>query len=63
MPRSSFIVDERPERRVEGDDVVEVIEEHSSVGAPRRKSRRNSGYRSVDPEFYAGGGYPQRAVY
>lgn len=64
-PRSSFIVDERPpvERRVDGDDVVEVIEEHSSV-APRRKSRRNSsGYRSVDPILYAGGNYPQQVVY
>ncbi|KYG45510.1 hypothetical protein M433DRAFT_134665 [Acidomyces richmondensis BFW] len=40
------------ERRVEGDDVVEVMEEHSSVGGnlppPRRKSRRSgSGYRYV----------------
>lgn len=36
-----------PERRVEGDDIVEVIEEHSSVGVPppRRKTRRSSGYR------------------
>lgn len=37
------------ERRVEGDDVVEVMEEHSSIGdgpPPRRKSRRSgSGYR------------------
>lgn len=47
--RETVIVDEhRPERRVDGDDIVEVIEEHSSVGGappPRRKSRRNSGYR------------------
>lgn len=63
MPRSSFIVDDRAERRVEGDDVVEVIEEHSSVGVPRRKSRRSGGYRSVEPELYAGGDYPQRHVY
>jgi len=51
VPRSTFIVDERPaaERRVPNDDVVEVIEEHSSVGPPRRKSRRNSSaYRSVN---------------
>lgn len=62
MPRSSFVVDDRAERRVEGDDVVEVIEEHSSV-APRRKTRRSSGYRSVEPDLYAGGNYPQRPVY
>jgi len=45
-PRSGFVVQEdiRTERRVEGDDMVEVIEENSSV-APRRKSKRNSGYR------------------
>jgi len=41
-PRSAFVVQE--ERRVDGDDMVEVIEENSSV-APRRKSKRNSGYR------------------
>lgn len=49
--RESVIVDEpRTERRVDGDDIVEVIEEHSSVGGapPRRKSKRaSSGYRSV----------------
>ncbi|KAM0719045.1 hypothetical protein Q7P37_004950 [Cladosporium fusiforme] len=51
--RESVIIDEgRPsERRVDGDDIVEVIEEHSSVGGgapPRRKSKRaSSGYRSV----------------
>lgn len=52
--RETIIVedDRRPERRVEGDDIVEVIEEHSSIGVPppRRKSRRGSqggGYRSV----------------
>lgn len=41
-PMRSFVVEERAERRVEGDDRVEVIEEESSV-APRRKSRRGSG--------------------
>lgn len=63
-PRSrSVLVEERvtTERRVDGDDVVEVIEEHSP---PRRhRSRRESGgYRSVDPESYAGGDYPQRHI-
>lgn len=45
-------------RRVPGDDVVEVIEEHSSV-APRRKSSRRAsgGYRSVDPLLHGGGKY------
>jgi hypothetical protein len=45
-----FVDETRQERRVDGDDIVEVIEEHSSVGdaPPRRKSRRaSSGYRSV----------------
>lgn len=48
--RESVFVDEsRPtERRVDGDDIVEVIEEHSDVAPPRRKSKRaSSGYRSV----------------
>ena len=43
--RENIIVEEsRPERRVDGDDIVEVIEEHSSIGEPppRRKSRRQS---------------------
>lgn len=64
--RETVIMDEhiRPERRVDGDDIVEVIEEHSSVGVPppRRKTRRSSGYRSVDPDIYAGGDYPQHRV-
>jgi hypothetical protein len=75
--RETVIVEEsRPERRVDGDDIIEVVEEHSSIGAPppRRKSRKSSGYRSVqpdpdaggyrsiDPELFAGGDYPQRHV-
>lgn len=49
--RETTLVDEfnrpPPERRVEGDDIVEVIEEHDSIDVPppRRKSRRSSGYR------------------
>ena len=47
-------------RRVEGGDVVEVIEEHTP---PRRKKgHRSSGYRSVDPNAYAGGDFPQHSV-
>lgn len=53
VTRETRLVDEEriPERRVEGDDVVEVIEEHSdlNIPPPRRQSRRSSGYRSVDP--------------
>lgn len=46
--RETVIVEEsRPGRRVDGDDIIEVVEEHSSIGEPppRRKSRRSSGYR------------------
>ena len=46
--RETVIVEEsRPERRVDGDDIIEVMEEHSSIGEPppRRKSRRSSGFR------------------
>ncbi|KAI9654026.1 MAG: hypothetical protein M1831_005543 [Alyxoria varia] len=57
---------EETERRVAGDDVVEVIEEHSSVSAPSAPSeppkRKKSGYRTVDPNAYAGGNYPQQDV-
>lgn len=80
----TVFVDREPpiiERRVDGDDIVEVIEEHSSVGGapPRRKSKRASsgyrsvsnfqpspqppgGFRTVDPDQYAGGNYPQWGV-
>lgn len=50
--RETIIVNEsQPERRVEGDDVIEVMEEHSSIDQPppRRKTRKSSGYRLVDP--------------
>lgn len=76
--RSERIVDERiveesrrgsrppPIRRVDGDDIVEVIEDESSIGdAPPRRDRRrreSGGYRSVDPNRFAGGDYPQRKV-
>ena len=57
---------EETERRVAGDDVVEVIEEHSSVSGPSAPSeppkRKKSGYRTVDPNEYAGGNYPQHEV-
>lgn len=68
--RETIIVDEgtRQERRVDGDDIVEVIEEHDSSvggGVPRRKSKRaggGGGYRLVDPGAFAGGGYAQRKL-
>ena len=95
--RETIIVDEqRPERRVEGDDVIEVIAEGSDMTAsnappPQRKksSRRTSGYRSVqqhasqlsqssfhegadpaiesgyrrvDPNRFAGGGFRQHRM-
>lgn len=55
----------RPPRRVDGDDMVEVIEEESSSGvtpdpAPRRK--RQSGFRPVDPHAYGGGDYPRQEL-
>lgn len=55
----------RMERRVEGDDVVEVIEEESELSSQRPPSepRRPSGYRTVDPDAYAGGNYARRSVY
>ncbi|KAI9692782.1 MAG: hypothetical protein M1820_009381 [Bogoriella megaspora] len=60
----------REERRVEGDDIIEVTEEQSDItpepAPPRRKSsgtRRSSGYRSVDPNQYGGGDYAQREIY
>lgn len=54
--------EETRERRVEGDDVVEVIEEESELSSDAPK-RKKSGYRTVDPNAYAGGNYPQREVY
>lgn len=56
--------DRRPVSRE--DDIVEVIEEHSLSRSPspprRQRSTRESGYRNVDPEVFAGGGRPLRKV-
>lgn len=41
------------------DDVVEVIEEHSPERPPQRKK---SGYRTVDPAEFGGGGDPRRKL-
>ncbi|KAF1984315.1 hypothetical protein K402DRAFT_141190 [Aulographum hederae CBS 113979] len=78
-PRSNresiHIVEERivrsrsPERRVAGDDIVEVIEEHSDLSSVRPSEVRRStsrrlsgGYRPVDPDAYAGGDFAQRKI-
>lgn len=68
VERERVVVEERTttERRVPGDDMVEVIEEESSVSsappARKKESKRNSGFRTVDPTAYGGGNYPQREV-
>jgi len=53
-------VEREPRSTVDDDDVVEVIEEHSPERPPR--SRRTSGYRTVDPAEFGGGGRPMRKV-
>jgi hypothetical protein len=61
-----IVEERRPMRRVDGDDIVEVIEEGSSIvdiEPPRRdRRRRSSGYRSVDPNQFGGGDFPQRPI-
>lgn len=54
--RPEVVVEEDPD----DDDIVEVIEEHSPAPA-RRKSKR-SGFRTVDPMAYGGGGDPVRRL-
>jgi hypothetical protein len=44
------------------DDIVEVIEEHSPERRPSGKSKRMSGFRTVDPTEPGGGGRPMRKV-
>ena len=53
-----------PEPEEPIDDIVEVIEEHSASPPPqsRRPSKRNSGFRTVDPAEFGGGGRPMRKV-
>ncbi|KAL2436527.1 hypothetical protein ABEF95_011643 [Exophiala dermatitidis] len=46
---------------VEEEDIVEVIEEHSPE-RPVRKSSGRSGYRTVDPAEFGGGGRPIRKI-
>ncbi|KAL2006731.1 hypothetical protein VTN00DRAFT_9399 [Thermoascus crustaceus] len=72
-PRNTVVVEESEVSRTE-DDIVEVIEEHSTMSPsspssatppPRRagRGRRYSGsYRTVDPYEYGGGSGPARHV-
>lgn len=71
LERETIIVEERREPRVEGDDIVEVIEEGSISVSPERPPRRESsrrsggrrsGFRQVDPNQFGGGDYPQHHV-
>lgn len=59
--RETVVIEETRRPVTREDDFVEVIEEHSP---PRRSggSRRQSGYRTVDPESFGGGGRPLRKV-
>lgn len=69
--RETVIVEERREHRVEGDDVVEVMEEESisDIRSPHRRDRdrrrrsRDGGFRSVDPNLFGGGDYPQHRIH
>ncbi|KAI9833787.1 MAG: hypothetical protein M1819_003521 [Sarea resinae] len=47
------------------DEVIEVIEEAETPPPPRRvrSHRRDSGFRPVDPDMYAGGDMPMEDVY
>jgi hypothetical protein len=51
-----------PEPEDQFDDIVEVIEDHSPSPPPRRTSKRSSGFRTVDPAEFGGGGRPMRKV-
>ena len=55
----TVIVEEHVDASVE-DDIVEVIEEHSPERPARKPTR--SGFRTVDPAEFGGGGRPIRKV-
>ena len=57
----TVIVEEHMSASIEDEDVVEVIEEHSPERRPQRKPTR-SGFRTVDPAEFGGGGGPVRKV-
>jgi len=64
--RETIVVEERrapPPVVIEReDDIVEVIEEHSPPRRVRSSRDRNSGYRPVEADMYAGGNRPMRKV-
>lgn len=57
-------VERRPARRSREEEVVVEFDdsEMSSLPDRRRSRRRSSGYRTVDPDRYAGGNYPRRPM-
>ncbi|KAI9804175.1 MAG: hypothetical protein M1825_001577 [Sarcosagium campestre] len=59
-----IIVEERRAARADrDDDIIEVIEDHSPPRRKRSSRQPVSGYRSVDPDRYAGGNAPVEEVY
>lgn len=68
--REEIIVEEHVERRrpesvvveEEEDEIVEVFEEASPERRPPRKPSTRSGFRTVDPAEFGGGGRPVRKV-
>ena len=65
--RETVIIEETrrappPREEPPPDDIVEVIEEHSPVRRESSRRAKPSGYRTVDPEAFGGGGRPLRKV-
>lgn len=61
--RETVIMEETRRPAPRDDDIVEVIEDHSPPRRVKRESsRRESGYRTVDPEAFGGGSRPMRKV-
>lgn len=62
--RRETVIIEETTRRAPEEDYVEVIEEHSPVRreSSKRERRISGGFRTVDPEAFAGGDRPQRRV-
>ena len=60
--RETVVMEETRRTSPREDDIVEVIEDHSPPRRVKRESRRESGYRTVDPEAFGGGSRPLRKV-
>lgn len=60
--RETVILEETRRPSPREDDIVEVIEDHSPPRRVKRESRRESGYRTVDPDAFGGGSRPLRKV-